>query len=373
MRAAIGLASAEETVGQAAHDFVAGMCAAPRMVLSCPRRRDGAPVVPARWLTRLETLLGGLPQHPAAAWARSLDQPPAGPQPVRPPRPCPPVALRPRRLSVTEIETWLRDPYAIYARHVLKLRELRPLDEATDAAHYGMLVHAGLSHFLDEFGPRWPADAEERLRRAMARALAEADLREALVAWWAPRLDRIAEWVAGEEARRRSERVPVSILAEANGACELARPGGAFLLAGRADRIEQRKDGGLSILDYKTGTLPSYREVDAGLAPQLLLEAAMLGAGAFGGAMAGPVEELVYWRLTGGYQAGEGRNLFGSDPAKIAAAVSAAWQALCGLIDAFDAPDRCYLSQPQPDHAPRFSEYAQLARVAEWAAAGEEG
>jgi ATP-dependent helicase/nuclease subunit B len=371
MRAAIGLPSSEEIVGQAAHDFVACACAAPSVVLSCPRRRDGAPVVPARWLTRLETLLGGLPQHPAAAWVRALDQPADGPRPVRPPRPCPPVPLRPRRLSVTEIETWLRDPYAIHARHILKLRKLRPVDEATDAADYGSLVHAGMSHFLEQFGPRWPADAETQLRRAMARALAEAGLREALVAWWAPRLDRIAAWVAKVEAKRRSERQPISILTETNGLFELNRPAGMFVLSGRADRIEQHKDGGLSIMDYKTGTPPSQKEVDNGLAPQLLLEAAMLQAGAFGG-LAGTVDELTYWHLTGGFQPGELCPLFKGDAAAIGSAVEMARIALCALIDAFDVPERCYLSQPQPGFAPRFSDYAQLARVAEWAAAGEE-
>ena len=376
MRAAVGLPSPEEIVGQAAHDFVACVCSAPTVVLSCPRRLDGAPTVPARWLTRLETLLGGwgmaLPQHPAASWVRALDQPADGPRPVRPPRPCPPVASRPRRLSVTEIETWLRDPYAIHARHVLKLEALKPLDEATDAADYGSLVHAGLNHFLKQHGTRWPADAEEQLRRAMMRALAEADLRDALAAWWAPRLDRIADWVAGIEAARRSERTLVALQPEVRGTYEMARPGGPFGLVGRADRIERRREGGLAILDYKTGTPPSQKEVDAGLAPQLLLEAAMAEAGAFGDDLTGTAEELTYWHLTGGFVAGELRTLFKGDAAAIAAAVGNARDALCGLIDAFDLPDRCYLSQPQPGFAPRFSDYAQLARVAEWAAAGDD-
>ena len=59
------------------------------------------------------------------------------------------------------------------------------------------------------------------------------------------------------------------------GMCDLTRPGGPFTLVGRADRIERRADGRLAILDYKTGAPPSQREVDAGLAPQLLLEACM--------------------------------------------------------------------------------------------------
>jgi ATP-dependent helicase/nuclease subunit B len=376
MRSTVGLPSPEEIVGQAAHDFVACACAAPSVVLSCPRRLDGAPVVPARWLTRLETMLAGqgaaLPVHPAAAWVRELDQPVDGPRPIRPPRPCPPVALRPRKLSVTEIETWLRDPYAIHARHVLGLAVLKPLDEATDAADYGTIVHAGMRRFLQQHGIRWPADAEQQLRRAMARALAEAGLREALVAWWAPKLERIADWVARIEAERRSERPPVTIAAEVSGVYELARPGGMFRLTGRADRIERRRGGCLTILDYKTGTPPSQKEVDAGLAPQLLLEAAMAGAGAFGASLTGAVEDLSYWHLTGGFHAGELRTLFKGDGAAIAAAVAEAREALCRLIDAYDAPDRCYLSQPQPGFAPRFSDYTQLARVAEWAAAGDE-
>ena len=376
MRAAVGLPSSEEIVGQTAHDFFSCATASRTVVLSCPRRRDGAPAVPARWLTRLETMLSGqgtrLPQHPAVGWVRGLDQPTNGAQPVRPPRPCPPLVLRPRRLSVTEIETWLRDPYAIYARHILRLRKLRPLDEATDAADYGSLVHAGMRHFLEAFGPRWPADAAAELRRAMARALGEAELREALVAWWTPRLERIADWVAAMEAERRAERPPVALVPEASGIFDLERHGGPFQLVGRADRIERRRDGSLAILDYKTGTPPSQREVDAGLAPQLLLEGVMAQERAFGEAIAGTAAELTYWHLSGGFYPGEVRALFKGDAAAISAALAETRRSFGALIDSYDAPDRCYLSHPQPGYAPRFSDYAQLARVAEWAAAGDE-
>ncbi|HEY1935118.1 MAG TPA: double-strand break repair protein AddB [Acetobacteraceae bacterium] len=376
MRTTVGLESPERVVGQAAHDFVAAACAAPRVVLSCPARRDRAPAVPARWLTRLDMFLRGasaLPEHAAVEWARALDQPSDGPRPVAAPRPCPAVPLRPRKLSVTEIETWLRDPYAIYARHILGLKALDPLDQATDAADYGSLVHAGMKLFLQEFDTRWPPGAANHLKRAMARAMAEAELREALARWWEPRLDRIAEWVADTETQRRSEHRIVRIAPEASGTWDLRRPGGAFALTGRADRIERRADGALAILDYKTGTPPSQKDVDAGLAPQLLLEAAMAGAGAFGAELAGAVAELVYWHLTGGFQPGELRSLFKGDAAAIADGVEGARTSLGALIDQYDDPGRCYLSHPHPGRAPRFSDYAQLARVAEWASAGEEG
>jgi ATP-dependent helicase/nuclease subunit B len=333
--------------------------------------------VPARWLIRLEMFLAGrgaaLPEHPAVAWVRALDLPAGEPRPVAPPRPSPPAHARPRRLSVTEIETRLRDPYAIYAKHVLKLPVLAPLEEPTDAADYGSLVHAGLHRFLKEHGTGWPEEAADRLRDAMSRALAEAGLREALAAWWAPRLGRIADWVVETEMRRRAECPPETIATEASGVLVLPCAAGPFHLTGRADRIERRRDGSLAILDYKTGTPPSQADVEAGLAPQLLLEAAIAAAGGFGPEVAGTAGELVYWHLSGGFLPGEARALYRGDSQAILAAVAAARESLCRLIDDFDSPARCYISHPHPDWAPRFPVYAHLARVAEWSAAGDEG
>lgn len=375
MRARARLPGTEEIVGQAAHDFMMATCAAPLVVLSCPRRRDHAPAVPARWLTRLEALLRGqkraLPRHPAAAWAAALDLPAGAPAPVRPPAPCPPVAHRPRRLSVTEIETWLADPYAIYARHVLRLIPLDPLEQETDAADYGRLVHAGMQRFLTTSGLEWRADTPARLREAMDFVLQdERALRPALREWWRPRLMRIADWVAGQEYQRR-EAGPVEIAAELRGHWRLGGAPG-FLLVGRADRIERRGDGSLAILDYKTGTPPREGEVEDGTHPQLPLEAAMAQAGGFGAALVGPVAELTYWQLTGGFEAGKVRPVLAGRPSRMAAAIEGAGEKLAALVAAFDDPTRPYLSQPHPGRIPRFSDYAQLARVAEWDLGGGE-
>ena len=187
MRAKAGLPSPEAAVGQAARDFMASACAAPEVVFSCPGRREGAPAVPARWLVRLRAWLRGrgqaLDEHAALAWLRRLDQPEGPARPVPPPAPCPPLALRPRRLSVTEIETWMRDPYAIHARHVLRLRKLAPLEEPADAADYGSIVHNALQEFLERQGAEWPDDAPTRLQAAFLAALDAAGLRPALSAW----------------------------------------------------------------------------------------------------------------------------------------------------------------------------------------------
>jgi ATP-dependent helicase/nuclease subunit B len=373
MRTTLGLPSPEEAVGRAAHDFLMAALAAPEVVFSAPRRRDGAPAVPARWLVRLDTMLDGqgqkIPAHPAVSWTRALDQPASIPAPTQAPRPVPPTALRPRRLSVTEIETWLADPYTIYARHVLRLIPLAGIAEAADAADFGRIVHQGLAAFLRRIGNSWPPEAESRLAETLAKALAEAALPPYLAIWWAPRLPRIAAWVAETEAARRAAEPPIAIAVEQPGEWALAAPAGPFRLIGRADRIDRRADGTLAILDYKTGRSPTPADVIAGRTPQLPLLAAMAEAGAFGADLAGPVAELLYWRLAGGASPGEATALGG--PEQIPALGAAAAAGLAALIAAFDDPAQPYLARPHPGNLPRNSDYTQLARLAEWASPEE--
>ena len=376
MRAEAGLPSPEEEIGQAAHDFLTGACAAPTVILSAPARAGGAPAVPARWLKRLEAMLAGqsirLPSHPAQIWAQTLDRPKAAPEPARPPAPRPAVALRPRSLSITEIETWLADPYAIYARHVLQLKELDPLDQATDAADYGRLVHAGVQHFLNEAGAEWRADSPYRLRVAMERALGEARLRPALANWWRPRLARIADWIAEVETARRAGLSLTKIGTEVSGKWLLTGPAGPFTLKGRADRIERRSDGSLTLIDYKTGTVPSDKRVREGHAPQLPLEAAMAASGAFGEDYAGPTAEMSYWRLRGGAEPGAVMTPIES-ATEIDDLARQSADSLRALIAAFDDAAKPYLARPHPGRAARDSAYGRLARLAEWAGGGDEG
>jgi len=374
MRRSVGLTSPEERVGQMAHDFAMLTCAAPRVILSGPRRRDGAPAVPARWLVRLQAFLRGhgtaLPTHPASRWAAVLDQPLGGPLPVSPPSPKPPVALRPRKLSVTEIETWLRDPYAIFGKHVLRLRALDPLEQNADAADYGVVVHKAVAAFIAGLPARYPGDAARRLCLEMDRALEARALRPALAAWWRPRLHRIAAWLAEEEAGRRAEMPPEAVGCEVKGKWDVPDDSG-FVLSGVADRIERRA-GKLALLDYKTGTVPGSSDVEKGYASQLLLEAAMAWAGAFGPDLAGEPTELAYWKLSGGLTPGEITRLFKREGDGLGERVHVAVESLIALIRLFDDPGQAYLSQPHPGASPRFSDYAQLARVAEWSVLEDE-
>ena len=270
---------------------------------------------------------------------------------------------------MTEVETWLRDPYGLYAKHILRLRALRPIEESADAADYGQVVHAAIAAFLGEIGGRFPPDADARLLHAMDAALERQPLRPALAAWWRPRLHRIAGWLAGAERDRRLGAGLAELASEREGTWSLDTAAG-FTLTGRADRIERRFDGGIAILDYKTGSVPDARDVLAGLAPQLPLEAAMAMDGAFGEEMRGRPVELVYWHLSGGYVPGEVRPAL-KDSTGLEDVVATARDKLCALVHTYDDPAQPYLSRPHPGQAPRFSDYTQLARVAEWSAAEE--
>ncbi len=381
MRSDFGLPSPERRIGLSAHDFAQAFCAG-EIVLTRSARVDGAPSMPSRWLTRLDVATRALDLQPdpeaetrARAyrdWWRELDGPgeETGPETkvaVRP-RPSPPVAARPRRLSVTQIETWMRDPYAIYAREVLKLRALPPLDQNADAAIYGSLIHDILDGFLAELpsGPL-PADAGARLHAHGAAALAPYRSVPAVWTFWWPRFQRIADWVLSVEDGRRARLEATHM--EVGGAIEFDAPGGRFRLTARADRIDELVGGGIAVIDFKTGAPPSKREVQAGFAPQLSLEAAMVAEGGFAGVPAKPVEELAFWRLSGGREPGQVRDA-ADDPAQVAAEAMAGVKA---LVARFDDPATAYEARPRPDHAPAYSDYEHLARVKEWASGEGEG
>ena len=385
MRRDFGLPEPEARIGRVAADFLLGACAAGRVVLSRAEKRGGSPTVPARWLVRLETFLAGqkgegfpaglkLPASPATAWAAQLDQP----EQVRPwprPAPCPRADQRPDRLSVTEVETLIADPYAFYARRVLKLSALEPLDAEVGAADYGMLVHDVLKRFVPRLSP-WPGEAMARHAWAecLEVSLAAAQVRPGFAAFWRPRLLRIGEFVLTEEAAARAGDTIRRSIVEAGGRLVLTHDDGReLLLTGRADRVDVLAGGGLALFDYKTGKPPSKSQVEKGEKPQLPLEAAMLARGGFRDVPAeGAVERLVYWRLTGGPTPGEVPKL-DLTPAEIAAAADDAVAQLRRVAERFIWGEAAFLARPHPGRKPAGEEYDHLSRLAEWSAADDEG
>jgi len=372
MRKAFGLPAPERRIGLTAHDFAQAF-AAPEVVLTRAQRIDGTPTVPARWLVKLEKILdkfGLFPDERNARqwlhWQALLDEPtPATTSRAdRRPAPKPPVAARPRRLSVTQVETWMRDPYSVYARHILGLRELDPIDAPPDRADYGTIIHAILDQFLKAHPKALPPDAFERLSTLGEAKFAEQSVPPGVRAFWWPRFLRIARWVADSEAERRNGLTEIA--SEVSGEVSIDGPAGPFKVTAIADRIDRQADGSLQIFDYKTGAAPNPKEVAAGFAPQLPLEAMIAMAGGFTGIGAGEISKLAFLRLSGGNPAGEEKPA--TKDSDLQTLATEARDGLKGLVASFDDPATPYEARPRPEMAPRYSAYEHLARIKEWAA-----
>jgi ATP-dependent helicase/nuclease subunit B len=388
MRKAVGLPAPERRIGLSAHDF-AQAAAARDVLLTRARKVEGAPTVKSRWWLRLDAMLtrdvdaghGTQEQHfdprwdatrdrALVAWAEALDAPPLALAPPEPPKPRPPVAARPRRLSVTQVETWVRDPYAVYARHVLKLRRLDPIDADIGALERGIAIHHALDKFISAHPGPLPEDAEARLVAEGEQHLHALLAQPAWRAFWWPRFVAAARWFVDFERKHRAGGLH-TVATELKGELTLEAPAGSFLLTATADRIDSGagRGAGLWIIDYKTGQAPSDDQVATGLAPQLPLEAAIAAAGGFPGVAAQNVAALAFIELRGGSPPGKLRLVEAERDGAALDAMTLAQEARENLerfIRRFDDPTTPYLSRPRPQWLKYEGDYDHLARVREW-------
>ncbi len=379
MKRALALEPPERRIGLAAHDFQMAL-GNKNVLLTRARRVENAPTVASRWLQRLLTLAGNKAADGMAArgrqyldWAGAIDlqhdKLPASPA-LRP-RPCPAIELRPKGLSITEIETWIRDPYAIYARHVLKLEPLEPVDIRAGARERGILYH----NILEEFTAGKPVPFDDRALAHLTAIGREHFRRSGLpddiaALWWPRFIDIAASFVAWEG--QRQELIKTTSV-EQSASIQLS---GNFVLRGRADRIDQLKNGGLAIIDYKTGGGPSIAQANSLLAPQLPLEGALALVGGFSGLSTARIEELIYVRLLPGSRfaaerLGPTKNRKDvPDPQELSLQ---SWQALKALVAIYEDRAQGYLSRARPFRQGDYSgDYDHLARVREWSVGDEQ-
>jgi ATP-dependent helicase/nuclease subunit B len=346
-------------------------------VLTRSGKIAGAPAVASRFLQRLAAVAGDRWRETVKrgerylALARGLDRPAHSPRRIARPAPRPPRAARPTALSVTEIEHWLRDPYTIYAKHVLKLARLDAVDLPPGAKDRGIAIHNAIGEFAETYPLALPDDPLAELLRLGDKHFAPLeDYPQARAFWW-PRFQAIARWFAAFERERRG--AIASAQAEIRGGYAIPLGERSFRLSARADRIERLTCGDYAILDFKTGQPPTSKQVRIGVAPQLTLEGAILRTGGFPGVPAGgSLAELTYVRLTGGEPAGKVCKVELEDKTPDAAADHALAR-LAGLVRRFEDEATPYRSLVLPMWKNRYGTYDDLARVKEWSAAGEEG
>ena len=334
MRHELGLDLPERRIGLSAHDF-AQLLGADEVVLSHAAKVGGAPAVASRFLHRLEAVAGEARWSAAKSagqryvrFANQLDAPEKV-VPVAQPAPRPPRAVRPLKLSVTEIEDWLRDPYTIYAKHILRLTPLDPVDMPLSAADRGSAIHETIGEFTQTFATSLPRDPAGVLRGIGQKYFAPLMQRpEARALWW-PRFLRIAKWFSDWEIARRDHLA--AIVAEIRGEMPISIDDArTFVLSARADRIERRRDGTFAILDYKTGQPPTGKQVRMGLSPQLTWRRQSCGKAALPTfRRAASVSDLVYVRLSGNNPPGEEKAAGTEDQARRDAAAARRGGRLC--------------------------------------------
>ena len=365
MRARAGLLLPERRIGLSAHDYQQAI-AAPEVWLTRAIRSDEAETVPSRWLNRLENLLNGLPQVGGPdAWtamhargAYWIDQTTALEATTRRdlaprPSPQPPVAARPAALFVTDIKHLIRDPYAIYAKHILRLRPIDPLVQSPDAPMRGIILHK----IMEQFVKSTLSDPTLMTRAhllAIARSVLEGDAPwPAARVMWLARIERVADWFIAREADRQGYSHPAGF--EAKGHITFEDLG--FTLSCYADRIDQSDKGDALIYDYKTGTPPSRREQEH-FDKQLLLEAAILEQGGFDQIGAVPVAHAAFIGL-------------GSNPAEVSAPLDEepphkVLAGLHALISKYMQVSQGYTARRMVKTDAEAGNYDQLARFGEW-------
>ncbi len=365
MRRQAGLPVPEGKIGLSAHDFQQAI-AAPEVWITRSVRDAEAETVPSRWLNRIQNLLNGLsPDGPAAVdamkargktWvqrAQAFDSPRIKLDKAPRPAPQPPVDARPKELWVTHIETLIRDPYAIYARHVLKLRPLKPLHAEADAALRGDVIHKILQAFIARFKDELPDDAADQLRQMAADFFNRHISWPATRAFWMAKLSRAIPWFIQTEAARRMLARPEAF--ESDGARKIEKF--EFTLKGRADRVDRDEASTIVLYDYKTGQLPTPK-VQKHFNKQLPLLAAIGAANGFEGFPSSSVKQVAYIGL-------------GSDPKQVSDTYDAGdidqfWSQFEALIAEYMDPDKGYAARRAVYEDRWDQDYDVLSRFGEW-------
>ncbi len=358
IRRQFGLPSLERRIGLSAHDL-AGALGAPEVLLTRAERDASAPTIASRFWLRLETMVGGLaaplPTHRYDRLARALDG--SVGQPAREPRPAPKpsAALRPKTISVTDVDRLAADPYAFYAKAILKLAALEPVDADPGPAWKGTLIHA----VLDDWGKQdgWAAGA---LVPRMRRALEGEGVHPLTRSLWLPQMEEAAAWIEERVADQRAAgREP--LVSEEWGETRIAD----ITVKGRADRIDRIGDA-LAVIDYKTGAPPSDKQVTAGYALQLGLLGKIADDGGFKD-IDGTTAAFEYWSFKrDGGSFGKASSPAGTGKTKIVPDVFVAT-----IVEKFEAAARAWLTGEEPFTAKvapdyTYTEYDHLMRLEEW-------
>lgn len=360
MKKDLGLNLNITKTGILANDFSSFLCNS-KVVLTRSKKVEGTPMIKSRWLLRLETVAKALGTEPDKklefiykklatiinAPTEYISIPPAAPKP--------PVSARPREMSASNIELWMRDPYSIFAKYILSLYPLDDLQEDISVADYGNFIHKILEIFYKKNSTIFPTDAKEQLLEIGKNCFREDNLSSDILIFWQPKFEKIVDWLIEIENNYHLD-VKKSHC-EISGNLEIDAPAGKFLLKAKADRIDEMLDGNLNIIDYKTGQAKTLTTVYAGYAPQLPVEGLI-----FRNMFGTDIDNLIYWQL------GNKETIINKNIPQL---LEDSLERVQKLIASFDFQTTPYHSNPNPALAPKYNDYEHLARLKEWSIKGD--
>jgi len=363
MREQLGLPLPELSLSQEAHTFCS-LLMAPEVLLTYSHRSNGAPALPSPWIEKLyalatlhksehsltkSTYLKDLAYH--------LDLP-VEQYPATEPRPTPPRHSRPRQFSPSSLTLLMKDPYAYYAKYILRLSPLDALDKAPNNSDQGKVVHGLLENFLKTYPETLPHNALEILQNSGIEAFRTAfDTPEAKL-FWEHRFKTIATWfIETETAHRANNWQPKNL--ETSGHYALKN----FKIGARADRIDSHAFGNVvHCIDYKTGTTPTKKDIEEGNDIQLCVQALIAQHGGFGHNSPPRIGAISYWTLLG--KSENAGNIVTLDTG-LEELLSTTQDYLLELLGAFDNDTQPYLVKPFPWKMP-YDDYTHLEREPEW-------
>lgn len=360
MKKDFGFALPEKNIGILGADLCCFL-ASDNVILTRAERVDGVPMKKSRWLLRMETVLKALGSDIEALshqeffmLANDVDMPKVF-NPIKTPEPTPPVAARPRKLSASALDLLMSDPYSFYAKYILKLYPLDDLDIPLDQRDYGTLIHAIVEDFNNQYPMELPNNALELLLELGKKHFRENNIEKELEAFWLPKFTATALWIISQEKDYRPEVEKVNN--EISGEITYSLPAGNVTFTAKADRVDELKNGKINIIDYKTGNIPTDKQVNNGYALQLPLEGIIAARKGFGNLQNKEVQNLIYWQL------GKKKLEISTAKTEILEKCEAF---LLELMKTFDDPHMPYYFRPVSKFIIKNRDYEHLARVREW-------
>lgn len=265
--------------------------------------------------------------------------------------PSPSLKDRPAKMYATDIESLLNNPYVFYAKRILRLSKLPYINDCENMR--GKYIHEILHDFVAKHHNNMSLE-EVALACLQKNCLSPVDF-----GVWYFRMNKIFKFV--------EKNMPFL----SKMFCEIE--GGAFISLGgdervkiacRADRLDVSCAGKITIVDYKTGTVPTKSSIVNGVKPQLLVEA-FIGKNQGFFQDKGDVANLCFWKLDG-KQEGGSVVCIANDADEVGRLVDDFSDKLRGELIKYNVNGDAYEYNVNASYD---EEYKHLARVKEWTGA----